>query len=41
VRRASRVLVLERGRIIEEGVHDDLVRAGGAYQRLCSLQMLV
>lgn len=32
--RADRVLVLEGGRLVEDGHHDDLVRAGGTYQRL-------
>jgi hypothetical protein len=26
--------VLDRGAIVEEGVHDDLIRAGGLYSRL-------
>jgi ATP-binding cassette subfamily B protein len=32
--RADRVLVLEGGHLVEDGHHDDLVEAGGAYQRL-------
>jgi putative ABC transport system ATP-binding protein len=32
--RADRVLVLEGGRLVEDGHHDELVRAGGTYQRL-------
>jgi ABC-type multidrug transport system fused ATPase/permease subunit len=38
VRRADRILVLKRGRIIEEGRHDDLVRRGGEYSQLYALQ---
>ena len=34
VRRADRVLVLEHGRIVEEGTHDALVGGGGVYGRL-------
>jgi subfamily B ATP-binding cassette protein MsbA len=34
VRRADRVLVLDHGRIVEEGSHDDLLQSGGAYARL-------
>ncbi len=32
--RADRVLVLDGGRLVEDGHHDDLVRAGGTYSRL-------
>jgi ATP-binding cassette, subfamily B, bacterial len=32
--RADRVLVLEGGRLVEDGPHHDLVEAGGPYQRL-------
>jgi ABC-type multidrug transport system fused ATPase/permease subunit len=31
VRRASQILVLEAGKIVERGTHDDLIRAGGRY----------
>lgn len=41
VRRASCVLVLDHGRVVEQGVHDELVAADGIYRRLCELQMLV
>ncbi len=34
VRRADRVLVLEHGRVVEEGTHDELVDAEGIYGRL-------
>jgi len=34
--RADRVLVLEHGRLIEDGHHDDLVEAGGRYHELFS-----
>jgi ATP-binding cassette, subfamily B, bacterial len=32
--RADRILVFDRGQIVEDGVHDDLVRAGGVYEGL-------
>jgi ABC-type bacteriocin/lantibiotic exporter with double-glycine peptidase domain len=34
VRGADRVLVLDRGRIVEEGRHEDLVAVGGQYHQL-------
>jgi ATP-binding cassette subfamily B protein len=34
VRRADRIVVLESGTIVEEGVHDNLMRQGGLYSRL-------
>ncbi len=38
VRRADRIVVLEKGRIVETGRHEELVGAGGMYQRLYELQ---
>ena len=38
VQRASRILVMDKGRIVEEGRHADLVRRGGLYGRLAELQ---
>jgi len=34
IRDADRIVVMERGRIVETGSHDSLVAAGGAYARL-------
>jgi len=31
---AERVVVLDRGRLVEEGTHEDLLAAGGAYSRM-------
>jgi len=38
VRRATRICVLEGGRIVELGTHDELVSAGGRYARMFELQ---
>jgi len=39
LRRAERVLVLNRGRIAELGTHDELMRRGGLYQEVVALQI--
>ncbi|MEL7346187.1 MAG: ABC transporter transmembrane domain-containing protein [Pseudomonadota bacterium] len=38
VKRADRILVLEDGRLIDQGTHDDLVARDGLYARLARLQ---
>jgi ATP-binding cassette subfamily B protein len=38
VRMADRILVLEQGRIIEQGSHEQLLRRGGQYSELFELQ---
>jgi len=34
IRQAGRIVVLEHGRIVEQGTHDELVSAGGRYYKL-------
>ena len=38
VRRADRIVVVERGRVVEQGDHDQLMAAGGRYARMFRLQ---
>ncbi len=38
IRNADRILVMEHGRIVEDGDHDTLVAAGGAYAKMWQLQ---
>ena len=38
VQKASRIVVIDQGRVVSTGTHDELVREGGLYARLAALQ---
>ncbi len=38
VRQADRIITLDRGRVVEDGTHDELIRKGGRYALLHRLQ---
>ena len=40
VRRADRIYVLDLGRVIEEGTHNELLALGGTYAKLCETAFL-
>jgi ATP-binding cassette subfamily B protein len=41
IRDADRILVLDKGRLIDQGSHDELVRKGGRYAELARLQFRI
>lgn len=38
IRGADKIVVLDRGRVVDEGRHDELIARGGLYAELCRLQ---
>ena len=40
LRRADFIIVLDRGRIVQQGTHDALMATKGPYQRLAALQVV-
>jgi ABC-type multidrug transport system fused ATPase/permease subunit len=40
IRRADAIIVMDRGRVVEVGRHDDLLARGSLYARLYELQLL-
>ncbi len=41
VKRADKIIVLENGKIAEEGQHEELLRLNGVYSNLCNIQSLM
>lgn len=39
VREANLILVIDKGRIVESGTHDELYARGGRYRHLCDIQL--
>jgi subfamily B ATP-binding cassette protein MsbA len=40
VKHADLILLLDKGRIVERGTHEELYAAGGRYRQLCDMQVL-
>ncbi len=40
VKAADRIVVLEDGRVVDQGTHEELLARGGLYARLCAMQNL-
>ena len=40
VRRADQILVLEEGKVVESGRHEELLKKNGVYKKLCEVQAI-
>ena len=40
IRNADKIIVMNAGEVIEQGNHDDLVDANGAYKKLVARQLM-
>ena len=38
VRRSDRIITIERGRLVEDGTHEELINTGGRYASLYRMQ---
>ena len=38
IKNADKILVLDKGRIVEQGTHDELIQTNGLYQKLAAMQ---
>ena len=38
IRNADKIAVVDEGRVVEEGTHDELIALGGTYARYCAMQ---
>ena len=38
IQKADRIVLLEHGKVVQQGTHDELVKKPGPYQRLCDIQ---
>ncbi len=41
IRHADLIIVLRQGQIVEQGTHDELIKAGGYYHSLCEIQQII
>ena len=40
IRHADLILVMDSGRIVERGTHDELIAKKGVYSKLCEMQQM-